>query len=102
MIEISRTPEQVLLEVRDEGKGISASSRTKRGRLWNPGHARTGQTCRSLKTVRYEFAPIGADVARQFNGELTIESSGKGTLFRVTIPVSKKEAAIEEQKAQME
>jgi len=39
--------------------------------------------------------------ARQFNGEMTIESSGKGTLFRVTMPLSKKEAAVEEQKAQM-
>jgi signal transduction histidine kinase len=39
--------------------------------------------------------------ARQFNGEMTIESSGKGTLFRVTIPVSKKEAVTEEQKTQI-
>ena len=83
-IEISRTPEQVLLEVRDEGKGISREK---------------------LADIQLRGAGFGIrgmrERARQFNGELTIESSGKGTLFRVTIPVSKKEAAIEEQKAQM-
>jgi PAS domain S-box-containing protein len=83
-IEISRTPEQVLLEVRDEGKGISREK---------------------LADIQLRGAGFGIqgmrERARQFNGELTIESSGKGTLFRVTIPVSKKEAAIEEPKAQM-
>jgi PAS domain S-box-containing protein len=83
-IEISRTPEQVLLDVRDEGKGISREK---------------------LADIQLRGAGFGIrgmrERARQFNGELTIESSGKGTLFRVTIPVSKKEAAIEERKAQM-
>jgi signal transduction histidine kinase len=84
MIEIVRTPEQVLLEVRDEGKGISREK---------------------LADIQLRGAGFGIrgmrERARQFNGELTIESSGKGTLFRVTIPVSKKEAVIEEQKTQM-
>jgi signal transduction histidine kinase len=31
--------------------------------------------------------------ARQFDGELTIDSNGQGTLFRVTIPMSKNAAA---------
>ncbi len=83
-IEISRTPEQVLFEVRDEGKGIS---REKLADIQSRG---AGFGIRGMR-----------ERARQFNGEMTIESSGKGTLFRVTMPVSKKEAAIEEQKAQM-
>ena len=83
-IEISRTPEQVLLEVRDEGKGIS---REKLADIQSRG---AGFGIRGMR-----------ERARQFNGEMAIESSGKGTLFRVTIPVSKKEAAIEEQKTQM-
>lgn len=83
-IEISRTPEQVLLEVRDEGKGIS---REKLADIQSRG---AGFGIRGMR-----------ERARQFGGEMSIESSGKGTLFRVTIPVSKKEAAIEEQKTQM-
>jgi PAS domain S-box-containing protein len=83
-IEISRTPEQVLLEVRDEGRGISREK---------------------LADIQLRGAGFGIrgmrERARQFSGEMSIESSGKGTLFRVTIPVSKKEAAIEEQKAQI-
>jgi len=83
-IEISRTPEQVLLEVQDEGKGIS---REKLADIQSRG-AGFGIRCMRER-------------ARQFNGEMTIESSGKGTLFRVTIPVSKKEAVTEEQKTQI-
>ena len=83
-IEISRTPEQVLLEVRDEGRGIS---REKLADIQSRG---AGFGIRGMR-----------ERARQFGGEMSIESSGKGTLFRVTIPVSKKEAAIEEQKTQM-
>ena len=83
-IEISRTPQQVLLEVRDEGKGISSEK---------------------LADIQSRGAAFGIrgmrERARQFNGEMTIESSGKGTLFRVTMPLSKKEVAVEEQKAQM-
>ncbi len=83
-IEISRTPEQVLLEVRDEGKGISNEK---------------------LADIQSRGAGFGIrgmrERARQFNGEMTIESSGKGTSFRVTMPLSKKEAPIEEQKAQI-
>jgi len=83
-IEISRTPEQVLLEVQDEGKGIS---REKLADIQSRG---AGFGIRGMR-----------ERARQFNGEMTIESSGKGTLFRVTIPVSKKEAATEEHKTQI-
>jgi len=83
-IEISRTPEQAVLEVRDEGKGIS---REKLADIQSRG---AGFGIRGMR-----------ERARQFNGEMTIESSGKGTLFRVTIPVSKKEAVTEEQKTQI-
>ena len=83
-IEISRTPEQVLFEVQDEGKGIS---REKLADIQSRG---AGFGIRGMR-----------ERARQFNGEMTIESSGKGTLFRVTIPVSKKEAATEEHKTQI-
>jgi PAS domain S-box-containing protein len=84
MIEIFRTPEQVLVEVRDEGKGIS---------------------CEKLAEIQSRGAGFGIrgmrERARQFNGEMTIESDGHGTLFRVTIPVAKKEAVIEEHKTQI-
>jgi PAS domain S-box-containing protein len=83
-IEISRTSEQAVLEVRDEGKGIS---REKLADIQSRG---AGFGIRGMR-----------ERARQFNGEMTIESSGKGTLFRVTIPVSKKEAVTEEQKTQI-
>jgi PAS domain S-box-containing protein len=83
-IEISRTPEQVLLEVWDEGKGIS---REKLADIQSRG---AGFGIRGMR-----------ERARQFNGEMTIESSGKGTLFRITMPQPKKETVIEEQKAQM-
>jgi signal transduction histidine kinase len=83
-IEISRTPEQVLLEVWDEGKGIS---REKLADIQSRG---AGFGIRGMR-----------ERARQFNGEMTIESSGKGTLFRVTMPQPKKKTVIEEPKAQM-
>jgi signal transduction histidine kinase len=70
--------------VRDEGKGIS---REKLADIQSRG---AGFGIRGMR-----------ERARQFNGEMTIESSGKGTLFRVTIPVSKKEAVTEEQKTQI-
>lgn len=39
--------------------------------------------------------------ARQFDGEMTIDSNSQGTLFRVTIPMSKNAAAaIEDTTAQ--
>ena len=76
MIEIFRTPEQVLLEVRDEGKGIS---REKLAEIQSRG---AGFGIRGMR-----------ERARQFGGELTIDSNGQGTLFRVTISISKNEAA---------
>jgi two-component system NarL family sensor kinase len=76
MIEIFRTPEQVLLEVRDEGKGIS---REKLADIQSRG---AGFGIRGMR-----------ERARQFDGELTIDSNGQGTLFRVTIPMSKNAAA---------
>ena len=80
MIEIFRTPEQVLLEVRDEGKGIS---REKLAEIQSRG---AGFGIRGMR-----------ERARQFDGEMTIDSNGQGTLFRVTIPMSKNEpATIEE------
>ena len=84
MIEIFRTPEQVLLEVRDEGKGIS---REKLAEIQSRG---AGFGIRGMR-----------ERARQFNGEMSIESDSRGTLFRVSIPVVKKEAVIEEQKTQI-
>ena len=75
-IEIFRTPEQVLLEVRDEGKGIS---REKLADIQSRG---AGFGIRGMR-----------ERARQFDGELTIDSNGQGTLFRVTIPMSKNAAA---------
>ena len=75
-IEIFRTPEQVLLEVRDEGKGIS---REKLADIQSRG---AGFGIRGMR-----------ERARQFDGELTIDSNGQGTLFRVTIPMSKSAAA---------
>jgi PAS domain S-box-containing protein len=68
-IDIFRTPEQVLLEVRDEGKGIS---------------------CERLVEIQSQGAGFGIrgmrERARQFNGEMTVESNGRGTLFRIAIP----------------
>ena len=80
MIEILRTPEQVLLEIRDEGKGISLEK---------------------LAEIQSRGAGFGIrgmrERARQFDGEMTIDSNGQGTLFRVTIPMSKNEPAIIEE-----
>jgi two-component system NarL family sensor kinase len=80
MIEIFRTPEQVLLEVRDEGKGISSE---KLAEILSRG---SGFGIRGMR-----------ERARQFDGELTIDSNGQGTLFRVIIPMSKNEAAAVEE-----
>jgi signal transduction histidine kinase len=84
MIEIFRTPEQVLLEVRDEGKGIS---REKLAEIQSRG---AGFGIRGMR-----------ERARQFNGEMSIESDSRGPLFRVSIPMVKKGAVIEEQKTQI-
>jgi PAS domain S-box-containing protein len=84
MIEIFRTPGQVLLEVRDEGKGIS---REKLAGIQSRG---AGFGIRGMR-----------ERARQFNGEMSIESDSRGTLFRVSIPMVKKEAVIEEQKSEI-
>ena len=80
LIEISRAPEQILLEVRDEGKGISREM---------------------LAEIQSRGSGVGIRGMRervcQFKGEMTIESSGLGTSFRVTIPVpARDEAVIEE------
>jgi signal transduction histidine kinase len=83
-IDIFRTPEQVLLEVRDEGKGIS------RERLVEIQSQGAGFGIRGMR-----------ERARQFNGEMTIESNGRGTLFRVAIPVPKNEAVVDEPKTQI-
>ena len=84
LIEISRAPEQILLEVRDEGKGISSE---KLAEIQSRG---TGVGIRGMR-----------ERVCQFKGEMTIESSGLGTSFRVTIPVSaRNEAVIEETKIQ--
>jgi signal transduction histidine kinase len=84
MIEIERMREEVHLEVRDEGKGISREK---------------------LADIQLRGAGFGIrgmrERARQFNGDMTIESSAKGTLFRITIPVPKKEAPVETKKTQM-
>jgi PAS domain S-box-containing protein len=82
-IEVFRTPEHVLLEVRDEGKGIS---REKLAEIQSRG---AGFGIRGMR-----------ERARQFDGQITIESDGTGTLFRVTIPMSKNEVAVEETKTQ--
>ena len=84
MIEIARSPEQVVLEIRDEGKGIS------REQLVDIQSRGAGFGIRGMR-----------ERARQFNGEMTIESSGKGTTFRITIPVSRKDAPIQKQKTQI-
>ena len=85
MIEIFRTPEQVLLEVRDEGKGISSEK---------------------LAEIQSRGAGFGIrgmrERARQFGGEMTIDSNAQGTLFRVTIPVPKNAAAIIEESTTQE
>jgi PAS domain S-box-containing protein len=83
-IDIFRTPEQVLLEVRDEGKGIS------RERLVEIQSQGAGFGIRGMR-----------ERARQFNGEMTIESNGCGTLFHVAIPVPKNEAVVDEPKTQI-
>ena len=84
LIEISRTSEQILLEVRDEGKGIS---REKLAEIQSRG---AGVGIRGMR-----------ERVRQFKGEMTIESSGLGTSFRVTIPAqARNDVAIEETKIQ--
>jgi PAS domain S-box-containing protein len=84
LIEIYRTPQQVVLEVRDEGKGIPPE---KLAEIQSRG---TGIGIRGMR-----------ERVCQFKGDMAIESSGLGTLFRVTIPApAREEVAVEETKIQ--
>jgi len=83
-IEIFRDAEQVSVEVRDYGKGIS---REKLAEIQSKG---SGVGIRGMR-----------ERLRQFNGDVTIDSDGGGTTFRVSISVSQNGSAIEESKTQI-
>jgi signal transduction histidine kinase len=69
---VLREPESVVVEVTDQGKGISPE------RLAEIQTRGSGVGIRGMR-----------ERLRQFNGELTIDSNGAGTTVRVTIPVPK-------------
>jgi PAS domain S-box-containing protein len=71
-IRVTRSPERVVLEVRDEGKGIPAE---KLARISSGGDSGVG-----LRGMRERVQGLG--------GELQISSNGKGTEIRAAIPVS--------------
>jgi PAS domain S-box-containing protein len=68
-IELTRNPEQIILEVRDQGKGISAQ------RLAEIQSGGSGVGIRGMR-----------ERLRQLEGTLTIQSDGGGTQVSVTIP----------------
>lgn len=69
-IEINRDPEKVIIEIRDQGKGI---------------------TKEKLAQIQYGAAGLGLrgmrERLRQFQGEMVLNSNGKGTAVVVTIPL---------------
>ncbi len=72
MIQILREPDRIVVEVRDQGKGMPPE------RL---AHIQSNGSGVGIRGMRERL--------RQFNGEMTIDSNGTGTTIRVTIPASK-------------
>lgn len=71
-IGLNRDGNKVLLDVRDSGRGISASKRKRSGNI--PLASGVG-------------IPSMDERVRQFGGQLTIESNRSGTAVRVTVPL---------------
>jgi len=71
MIQILREPDRIVVEVRDEGKGMTPA------RLAQIQSNGSGVGIRGMR-----------ERLRRFNGEMKIDSNGAGTTIRVTIPVS--------------
>ena len=76
IIQISRDLDRVLIEIRDHGKGIPKEK---------------------LAQIQYGRAGVGIrgmrERLRQFQGEMTLDSTGGGTTVVVTIPVPREIAS---------
>jgi PAS domain S-box-containing protein len=76
-IQVVREPGKVSIEIRDKGKGIPAEK---------------------LVEIQTKGSGVGIrgmrERLRQFQGELTVESSGQGTTLRVIIPVQPETPAV--------
>jgi PAS domain S-box-containing protein len=76
IIQIDRDLDRVLIEVRDQGKGIPKEK---------------------LAQIRYGGTGVGIrgmrERLRQFQGEMILDSTGSGTVVVVTIPISKEIAS---------
>ncbi len=71
IIQINRNPDRVLVEVRDQGKGIPKE------KLAQIQHGRAGVGIRGMR-----------ERLRQFQGEMILDSTAAGTTVVVTLPVS--------------
>jgi signal transduction histidine kinase len=84
-IQIERELDRVLIEVRDQGKGIPEEK---------------------LAQIRYGGAGVGIrgmrERLRQFKGEMILDSTGGGTAVVVTIPLSKEIASSKSNKGSLE
>jgi signal transduction histidine kinase len=75
VVQVRREPEGVLVEVRDQGRGISAEKLAQ---------IQTKSSGVGIRAMRERL--------RQFGGEMSIASTNLGTTVRVRIPISKKAA----------
>lgn len=76
IIQIHRDSDRVLIEVRDQGRGIPKE------KLAQIQHGRAGVGIRGMR-----------ERLRQFQGEMILDSTGSGTTVVVTIPISKEIAS---------
>jgi signal transduction histidine kinase len=82
-IRIAREPNQIILDIRDQGKGMSPA------RLAEIQSGRSGLGIRGMR-----------ERLRQFDGTLNIESETSGTCVFATIPVPKAASTEEQSKAE--
>ena len=82
-IRILREPNQIALDIRDQGKGMSAA------RLAEVQGGRTGVGIRGMR-----------ERLRQFEGKMSIESDSSGTRIFVTVPTPKAESPEDQSKAE--
>ncbi len=78
-IQVGHEPDKLVVEVRDQGKGIPAD---KLAEIQSKG---SGVGIRGMR-----------ERLRQFHGEMTVESSGAGTTVRAVIPVPSEAPAVPE------